>query len=48
MTTDDLYLLVAEMRCEHGHLILDDAEPKALLLACQRALSWAVGRSAPL
>ncbi len=26
MTTDDLYLLVAEMRCEHGHLILDDAE----------------------
>ncbi len=25
MTTDDLYLLVAEMRCEHGHLILDDA-----------------------
>ena len=26
MTTDDLYLLVAELRCEHGHLILDDAE----------------------
>jgi len=26
MTTDDLYLLVAEMRCEHDHLILDDAE----------------------
>ncbi len=25
MTTDDLYLLVAELRCEHGHLILDDA-----------------------
>jgi len=26
MTTDELYLLVAETRCEHGHLILDDAE----------------------
>ncbi len=26
MTTDDLYLLVAETRCEHGRLILDDAE----------------------
>ena len=26
MTTDDLSLLVAETRCEHGHLILDDAE----------------------
>jgi len=26
MTTDDLYLLVAETRCAHGHLILDDAE----------------------
>jgi len=25
MTTADLYLLVAETRCEHGHLILDDA-----------------------
>ena len=25
MTTADLYLLVAEIRCEHGHLILDDA-----------------------
>ncbi len=25
MTTADLYLLVAELRCEHGHLILDDA-----------------------
>ncbi len=25
MTTDDLYLLVAETRCEHGHLTLDDA-----------------------
>ena len=26
MTTDDLYLLVAETRCEHGRLTLDDAE----------------------
>jgi len=26
MTTDDLYLLVAETPCAHGHLILDDAE----------------------
>jgi len=25
MTTDDLYLLVAETRCEHGHLLLEDA-----------------------
>jgi len=25
MTTADFYLLVAEIRCEHGHLILDDA-----------------------
>ncbi len=26
MTTDDLYLLLAETRCEHGHLLLEDAE----------------------
>ena len=26
MTTDELYLLVAETRCEHGHLTLEDAE----------------------
>jgi len=25
MTTTDLYLLVAETRCEHGHLLLEDA-----------------------
>jgi len=25
MTTDDLYLLLAEIRCEHGHLTLEDA-----------------------
>jgi len=25
MTTDELYLLVAETRCEHGYLLLDDA-----------------------
>ncbi len=26
VTTDDLALLVAETRCAHGHLTLDDAE----------------------
>ncbi len=26
MTTDELYLLLAETRCEHGHLVLEDAE----------------------
>jgi len=26
VTTDDLYLLLAETRCEHGHLLLEDAE----------------------
>jgi hypothetical protein len=26
MTTDEVYLLVAETRCAHGRLILDDAE----------------------
>jgi len=25
VTTDDLYLLLAETRCEHGHLLLEDA-----------------------
>jgi len=26
MTTDDLYLLLADTRCAHGHLLLEDAE----------------------
>jgi len=29
VTTDELYLLVAETRCEHGHLTLEDAERAA-------------------
>ncbi len=29
MTTDELYLLVAETRCDHGHLTLEDAERAA-------------------